>query len=82
MKNLQINLFGRRTVKKEIDKAGIKPVKRAVLMIKVTITSIFFERDITEVVEELKRNEELRGVVRIAEVPSASKIYSLLSKFI
>ena len=79
MEKLQINLFDRRTVKKEIDKAGIKPVKK---MLRITITAIFFERSITEIVEELKRNEELRGVVRIAEVPSAGKIYSLLSKFI
>ncbi len=51
-------------------------------MLRITITAIFFERSITEIVEELKRNEELRGVVRIAEVSSAGKIYSLLSKFI
>ncbi len=47
----------------------------------ITNTVIFFEKDITEVVEELKRNEELRGVVRVAEVPSADEIYSFLSKF-
>ena len=49
MKKLQINLFDRRTVKKEIDKAGIKPVKK---MLRITITAIFFERSITKVVEE------------------------------
>ncbi len=41
-------------------KAGIKPVKRVALMLRITITAIFFERSVTEVVEELKRNEELR----------------------
>ncbi len=76
-----INLFDRRTVKKEMAKVGIKPVKKAALMLRITITSIFFEKDITEVVEELKRNEELRRVVRVAEVPSADEIYSFLSKF-
>ncbi len=30
------------------------------MMLRITITAIFFEKDITEVVEELKRNEELR----------------------
>ncbi len=76
-----INLFDRKTVKKEMTKAGIKPVKRAALMIRITLTAIFFERSVTEVVEELKRNEELRRVVRVAEVPSTDEIYSFLSRF-
>ncbi len=52
MDNLQTNLFDSRTVKKELAKVGIKPVK---MMLRITITAIFFEKDITEVVEELKR---------------------------
>ncbi len=51
------------------------------MMLRITITAIFFERSVTEVVEELKRNEELRGVVRVAEIPSADEIYSFLSRF-
>ncbi len=47
----------------------------------ITNTVIFFEKDITEVVEELKRNEELRRVVRAAEIPSTDEIYSFLSRF-
>ncbi len=81
MDNLQTNLFDRRTVKKELAKAGIKSVKREALMLRITITAIFFEKDITEVVEELRRDKELRRVVRAAEVPSAGEIYSFLSKF-
>ncbi len=45
MDNLQTNLFDRRAVKKELAKAGIKPVK---MMLRITITAIFFERSITD----------------------------------
>ncbi len=48
MEEFQTNLFDRRTVKKEMTKAGIKPVKRAALMIRITLTAIFFERSITD----------------------------------
>ncbi len=48
MDNLQTNLFSRKVVKKELAKVGIKPVKRAALMLRVTITAIFFERSITD----------------------------------
>ncbi len=48
MEEFQTNLFDSRTVKKELAKAWIKPVKRAALMLRITITAIFFEKDITK----------------------------------
>ncbi len=47
MEEFQTNLFDSRTVKKELAKAGIKSVKRAALMLRITITAIFFEKNIT-----------------------------------
>ena len=81
MENLQV--FDRRSVKKELAKAGIKPVKKAALMLRITLTAIFFERNITEVIDELKRSEELRiGLQRFHLQTKYTASSANLAKFI
>lgn len=47
---------------------GIKPVKKSVNMLKILILAIFFSKDVSYVLKELKQRAELREFVSISNV--------------
>jgi hypothetical protein len=76
-----LKIFDSRRVKQEIAKQGIKPARKAGIMYKVVIISLFFSKDISYVVSELKKREELRKFMGILDVPSEHQIYEFLGRF-
>jgi hypothetical protein len=57
---------------------------KAIPVLKVVATSMFFSTEISHVVEELKQRKELReflGIKKEKEVPKESYVYAFLSKF-
>ncbi len=75
-----LNIFDLRKVKKVITKyTNLK----AIPVLKIVTTSMFFSTRISHVVSELKQREELREFMGIEEeeVPKESYVYTFLSKF-
>ena len=75
-----LNIFDLRKVKKII--ARYTSLK-AIPVLKIVLTSMFFSTRISHVVEELKQRKELREFMGIEEeeVPKESYVYAFLSKF-
>jgi len=75
-----LNIFDLRKVKKII--ARYTSLK-AIPVLKIVLTSMFFSTRISHVVEELKQRKELREFMGIEEeeVPKESYVYAYLSKF-
>jgi len=75
-----LNIFDLRKVMKIIARYT---TLKAIPILKVVTTSMFFSTRISHVVSELKRRKELRKFLRIKEedIPEESYIYSFLSKF-
>ncbi len=75
-----LNIFDLRKVKRIIARyASLK----AIPVLKITTTSMFFSTQISHVVSELKQRKELREFIGIREkeVPKESYVYAFLSKF-
>jgi hypothetical protein len=47
----------------------------------VVIIALFFSKEISYVISELKKREEFRNFVGISDVPSEHQIYEFLSRF-
>lgn len=74
-----LNVFGLKKVKKIITRYTLK----AIPILKIVTTSIFFSTQISHVIDELRNKEELREFLKIKrdEIPKESYVYSFLSKF-
>jgi hypothetical protein len=79
--NRSIKIFDSRRVKQEIAKQGIKPAYKAGIMYKVIIISLFFSKDISYVVSELKNREELRNSQVFWMRRPEHQIYEFLGRF-
>ena len=62
-------------------KQGISPVNLAGAMFKIVLIAIFFSVDISYVISELQKREELRRFAKLVEIPEAKDIYRFLSRF-
>lgn len=76
-----LKVFESRRVRQELAKHGITPVPRAGLMLRVVLTAMFFDLDISYVVGELSARRKLRRFTGIVEVPGAGQVYSFLARF-
>lgn len=59
---------------------GIKPLSKVIPLVKTVLISIYFECDISYVVEELKSKSELREALDFSLVLEAQEIYDRLSR--
>jgi len=74
-----LKVFDLRKVRKIVARYTLK----AIPVLKVVTTSMFFSTKISHVINELRNKKELRGFIGIKkeEIPKESYIYSFLSKF-
>lgn len=76
-----LDIIMSRRVKQEMAKRGIVPVNLAGAMLKIVLIAMFYSKDISYVVEEVKRRKELRGFAHLGDIPEAQKIYRFLGRF-
>ena len=76
-----IKIFGTRKTRKIISRCGIKPLGKAVKILKIVLLSMFFSSEIAYIVDELKNRKRLRQFLTIDEIPEANEIYRFLSEF-
>ncbi len=76
-----LKIFDNRRVRKELSKAGMTPLRRASLILRIVMISLFFSRDVTSVLRDLRECEKLRIFVNIYEVPDTEQVYEFLSRF-
>lgn len=76
-----IKIFDTRKTRKIISRCGIKPLGKAVKILKIVLLSMFFSCDIAYIVNELKNRKRLRQFLMIDEIPEANEIYRFLSEF-
>ncbi len=70
-----------RRTKQELARRGITPVVKAGAVLRIILISMFFSVDCSFVIEELRKNRNLRTFAHIAEVPSADNVYRFMSRF-
>ncbi len=76
-----LKCFDSRRFNQEMSKAKVRPVPKGVSVIKVTIVALFFSEDISYVVRELEKREELREFLRMKYIPDAAYISRFLGRF-
>ena len=76
-----LKIFGSRRVKQEIAKNGIKPADKAGIMIKVMLISMFFSVDVSYVLKEFEKRDELKKFCEIDYAPNADDFYRFMSRF-
>ena len=76
-----IKIFETRKTRKIISRCGIKPLGKAVIIIKIVLLSMFFSCEIAYIVDELKNRKRLRQFLNIEEILDADEIYRFLSEF-
>ncbi len=76
-----IKIFETRKTRKIISRCGIKPLGKAVQILKIVLLSMFFSCEIAYIVDELKNRKRLRQFLNIEEIPDAHEIYRFLSEF-
>lgn len=76
-----IKIFETRKTKKIISRCGIKPLGKAIQIIKIVLLSMFFSCEIAYIVNELKNRKRLRQFLNIVEIPDADEIYRFVSEF-
>jgi len=74
-----LGIVSSRRIKQEMAKQGISPVNLAGTMFKIVLIAIFFSVDISYVISELLKREELRRFAKL--VPEAKDIYRFLARF-
>ena len=60
---------------------GVKKVNFMILSIKIMFTAMFFNTTVEFVVQELKRDEELRKFFEISDVPEARQLSEFFKRF-
>jgi len=76
-----LDIITSRRVKQEMAKQRIAPVNLAGAMFKIVLIAMFFSVDITYVVSELQKREELRRFAKLGKIPEAKEIYRFLGRF-
>lgn len=76
-----LKIFDSRRTRQEIAKQGIIPVKKAIIMLKIVLISIYFSKDVSYVLKELKSRSELRKFANIGHVPDDIELSRFLSQF-
>lgn len=76
-----IKIFEVRKTRKIISRCGIKPLGKAVHILKIVFLSMFFSCEVAYIVDELKNRKQLRQFLNIEEIPDADEIYRFLSEF-
>lgn len=76
-----IKIFETRKTRKIISRCGIKPLGKAVQILKIVLLSMFFSCEVAYIVDELKNRKRLRQFLNIKEIPDADEIYRFLSEF-
>ncbi len=76
-----IKIFETRKTRKIISRCGIKPLGKAVQILKIVLLSMFFSCEVTYIVDELKNRKRLRQFLNMEEIPDADEIYRFLSEF-
>jgi len=74
-------VFDSRRTYQELAKNGIKPIDRCCDILKIVMTALFFDLDISYVVSEFNRNQKLQKQFNIDVIYSAEQIYEFLSRF-
>jgi hypothetical protein len=74
-------LFDTRRFQQEIAKAKLKPNAQCRTTLKILFCAMFFAEEISYVVRELEKREELRTFLDITSVPSPDDIYRFSSRF-
>ncbi len=75
-----IKIFEKRKTRKIISRCGIKPLGKAVQILKIVFLSMFFSCEIAYIVRELKNRKRLRQFLNIEEIPDAGEVYRFLSE--
>jgi len=76
-----LKFFDTRTAKKILAREKINPEK-GIAAIKIVLTSIsmFFSKNVSYVISELKTRENLRTFLKIRKVPEKTMLYRFLSR--
>jgi hypothetical protein len=74
-------IIGSRKAKTIMASKDVKNVNMMILSVKINFTAIFFNTTMEFVVNELKRDNQLRKFFEISEVPNALQISEFLSRF-
>ena len=74
-----LKFFDTRTAKKILAREKISPEKGIAAM-KIVLTSMFFSKNVSYVISELKTRENLRTFLKIEEVPEKTMLYRFLSR--
>ena len=76
-----LGIVSSRRVKQEMARQGVGPVNMAGTMFKIVLIAMFFSVDISYVISELLKREELRRFAKLVEIPEAKDIYRFLARF-
>jgi len=76
-----LKCFDSRRFHQEMAKAKLRPLPKGISVIKITMVALFFSEDISYVVSELKKREELRTFLQIDYVPNAAYVSRFLGRF-
>ena len=76
-----MNMTKSRQVKQAMARQGILPLEKAGSILRILFISMYFSQDITFVLKELGKRDELRNFAPVTTLPSASIIYQFISKF-
>jgi len=69
-----------RRAKQEMAKQGITPVTNTGAILWFLLIAIFFSVDITYVIAELRKRDELQRFAHIERIPTADEVYRVLSR--
>ncbi len=67
--------------KDRLNRAGFKSRAMGVKCIKIFFTSLFFNYEVSRVIDELNNKEELRNFARIYDVPTEQQVSEYFSRF-
>jgi len=73
-------LFDTRRFQQEIAKAKLKPNAKCRDILKILFLAMFFAEEISYVIKELEKREELKKFVDITSIPSPDSVYRFLSR--
>ena len=76
-----LNLSKTKKIKDIFNRCGVKNRNNFLIYLKIFFIHIFFNYNISDVVNELNRSYKLRKFAGILEVPSESQVYEYLSRY-
>jgi len=76
-----LKIFDSRKTHQELAKNGLIPLNRSLNVLKIVMIALFFNLDVSYVVSEFYRNNELQKQLGIVEVFSSEQISEFLSRY-